>query len=87
MEDSFRVGLNEWKASEHHCVHVYAFSTMSCSLAFLSSEVLFLAICRAVFIHLVLFVRLVLRPLSLFGDSADFNYSEGSFFLFFLGRE
>ena len=36
-------------------VHLLAFSARVCSLAFLSSGSPFLAICRAVFIHLVLF--------------------------------
>ena len=44
----------------------------------------FLAICRTVLIYLVLFSGLFLE-LSVFGDSVDFNYSEGSFFLFLSG--
>ena len=44
----------------------------------------FLEICRAVLIYLVLFSGLFLE-LSVFSDSVDFSYSEGSFFLFFSG--
>ena len=42
----------------------------------------FLAICRAVLIYFVLFSGLFLE-LSVFSDSVDFNYSEGSLFLIF----
>ena len=61
-----------------------AFSSRACSLAFLSSVSPFLTICRAVFIYIVLFLSLF-SGLSLFSDSVDFSYSEGSFFLFFSG--
>ena len=44
----------------------------------------FLTICRAVFIYFVLILGLFLG-FSLFSDSVDFSYSEGSFFLFFSG--
>ena len=44
----------------------------------------FLTFCRAVFIYLVLFLSLFLG-LSLFSDSVEFSYAEGSFFLFFSG--
>ena len=72
-----------------------AFSAGACSLACLSSRSPFLAIDRAVLVHLVLFLfvlflggvgwwgRLLLF-LSLFSDSVDFSYYEGSFLLFFL---
>ena len=43
----------------------------------------FLAVCRAVLIYLVLFSGLFLE-LSVFSDSVDFSYSEGSFFNIFL---
>ena len=42
----------------------------------------FLAICRAVLIYFLLFSGLFLE-LSVFSDSVDFNYSEGSLFLIF----
>ena len=51
----------------------------------MSLGVPFLAICRAVLIYLVLFSGLFSR-LSIFSDSVDFSYSEGSFFLFFSGN-
>ena len=44
----------------------------------------FLAVCRAVLIYFVLFSGLFLE-LSVFSDFVDFNYSEGSFFLFLSG--
>ncbi len=81
-----------------------AFSAGACSLACLSSRSPFLAIDRAVLVHLVLFLfvlfwgfffgvvgggvggegRLLLF-LSLFSDSVDFSYYEGSFLLFSSG--
>ena len=61
-----------------------AFSARSCSLAFVSLGVPFLAVCRAVLIYLVLFSGLF-QGLSSFSDSVDFSYSKGSFFLIFLG--
>ena len=77
-----------------------AFSAGACSLACLSSRSPFLAIDRAVLVHLVLFLfvlfsgsflrwgggggRLLLF-LSLFSDSVDFSYYGGSFLLFSSG--
>ena len=43
----------------------------------------FLAVCRAVLIYLVIFSGLFLE-LSVFSDSVDFSYSEGSCFNIFL---
>ena len=48
----------------------------------------FLAICRAVLIHLVLFWGCSNALISIFSDSVDFSYSsysKDSFFLIFLG--
>ena len=53
--------------AEHGSIHCLAFSARACSLAFLSSAILFLAICRAVFWYsdLFLFFKLVFRLFSL----------------------
>ena len=86
--DIFHPALLEWLFSEQFAelgsVHLLAFSARACSLSFLSSVSPFFGICRAVFIYLVLFGGLS-SLLSLFSDSVDFSYSEGSFFLFFSG--
>ena len=79
---SFLEGLSSEQFAELGSVHLLAFSARACSLALLSSVSPFLAICRAVFVYLVLLRGLVLG-LSLFSNSVDFNYFEGSFFLFF----
>ena len=85
-----------------------AFSAGACSLACLSSRSPFLAIDRAVLVHLVLFLFVLFWGfffggggwgrgvgggrrggcflfLSLFSDSVDFSYYEGSFLLFSSG--
>ena len=75
-----------------------AFSAGACSLACLSSRSPFLAIDRAVLVHLVLFLFVLfwgvlfwggggglLLFLSLFSDSVDFSYYGGSFLLFSSG--
>ena len=56
-------------------VQLLAFPARARSLAFLSSVSPFLAICRAVFIYLVLFLFFVafFLGLSLFSDSVDFS--------------
>ena len=77
-------GLSSEQFAELGSVQLSAFSARACSLSFLSSVSPFLAICRAVFIYLVLFGGLSLL-LSPFSDSVDFSYSEGSFFKFFSG--
>ena len=76
---SFLAGLSSEQFAELGSVHLLAFSARVCSLSFLSSVSPFFGISRAVFICLVLFWGLSLL-LSLFSDSVDFNYSEGSFF-------
>ena len=81
---SFLEGLSSEQFAELRAVHLLAFSARACSLAFLSSRSPFLAICRAVFVYLVLLGRLFLC-LSLFSDCVDLSCSEGSFFLFFSG--
>ena len=81
---SFLEGLSSEQFAELESVHLLAFSARACSLAFLSSVSPFLAVCRAVLIYLVIFSGLFLE-LSVFSDSVDFNYSEGSFFLFLSG--
>ena len=73
------MGLSSEQFAELGSVHLLAFSARVCSLSFLSSVSPFFGISRAVFIYLVLFLGLSLL-LSLFSDSVDFNYSEGSFF-------
>ena len=79
----------EWLSSEQYAeldsVHLLAFSARACYLAFLSSESPFLAVCRAVFIDLVLFFLALFLCFSLFTGSVDFSCSEGLFFLFFSG--
>ena len=80
---SFLEGLSSEQFAELESVHLLAFSARACSLAFLSSVSPFLAVCRAVLIYLVIFSGLFLE-LSVFSDSVDFNYSEGSFFNIFL---
>ena len=81
---SFLEGLSSKQFAEHWSFHLLAFSARACSLAFLSSVSPFLTFCRAVFIYLVLFLSLFLG-LSLFSDSVEFSYAEGSFFLLFSG--
>ena len=80
---SFLEGLSSEQFAELGSVHLLSFSARACSLAFLSSVSPFLAICRAVLIYFVLFSGLFLE-LSVFSDSVDFNYYEGSFFNIFL---
>ena len=72
-------GLPSEQFTELGSVHLFVFSARACSLPFLSSVSPFLRICRAVFIYLVLLVFLS-WCLSVFSDSVDFSYSEGSFF-------
>ena len=79
---SFHERLSSQQFAELGSIHLLAFSAQASSLAFLSSLSPFLTIRRAIFIYLVLFGWLFLG-LSLFSDSVDFSYSEGSFFLFF----
>ena len=81
---SFLDGLSSEQFAELGSVDLLAFSARAFCLACLSSRSPFLAICRAVFVYLVLWGGLFLF-LSLFSDSVDFSYSEGSFFLFFSG--
>ena len=80
---SFLEGLSSEQFAELESVHLCAFSARACSLAFLSSVSPFLAVCRAVLIYFVLFSGLFLE-LSVYSDSVDFSYSEGSFFYIFL---
>ena len=80
---SFLEGLSSEQFAELGSVHLLSFSARACSLAFLSSVSPILAICRAVLIYFVLFSGLFLE-LSVFSDSVDFNYYEGSFFNIFL---
>ena len=80
---SFLEGLSSEQFAELESVQLLAFSARTCTLTFLSSVSPFLTICRAVFIYLVLFWGRLFLGLSLFSDSVDFSYSEGSFFLFF----
>ena len=79
---SFHERLSSQQFAELGSIHLLAFSAHASSLAFLSSLSPFLTIRRAIFIYLVVFGWLFLG-LSLFSDSVDFSYSEGSFFLFF----
>ena len=53
---SFLERLSSEQFAELISVHLLAFSSRDCSLAFLSSVSPFLTICRAVFIYLVLFL-------------------------------
>ena len=83
---SFLEGLSSGEFAELESVHLLAFSSWACSLAFLSSVSPFLTICRAVFIYFFFFWGGgggLFLGLSLFSDSVDFSYSEGSFFFFF----
>ena len=90
---SFLERLSSEQFAELRAVHLLAFSARACSLAFLSSRSPFLAICRAVFVYLVLFSFFFFffgggggfLGLSLFSDCVDLSCSEGSFFLFFSG--
>ena len=61
---SFLDGSSE-QFAEVGSVHLLIFSARVCSLAFLSSASPFWTICRAVFVYLVLFRGVVLRPFSL----------------------
>ena len=65
-------------------VNFLAFSARVCSFAFLTLVVLSIAICRAVFVDLVLFSGFSLG-LSLLSVFVDFSYYKGSFFLIPLG--
>ena len=83
---SFLEGLSSGEFAELGSVHLLAFSSWACSLAFPSSVSPFLTICRAVFIYFFFGGGGgVFLGLSLFSDSVDFSYSEGSFFSFFSG--
>ena len=77
---SFLEGLSSEQFVELGSLRLLAFSARACSLAFLSSRYSFLAICRAIFVYLVV---VFLFSFSLFSDSVDFSYSAGSVFLFF----
>ena len=81
---SFFEGLSSEQFAELGPVHFFAVSARACSLAFLPSASPFLTIWRAVFIYLVLLGGLC-SGLSVFGDSVDLSYSEGTIFLFFSG--
>ena len=98
---SFLEGLSSGRFAELGSVQLLAFSAGACSLACLSSRSPFLAIDRAVLVHLVLFFCLfffgvlfwgggggwgrLLLFLSLFSDFVDFSYYGGSFLLFSSG--
>ena len=89
---SFLEGLSFQQFADLVSDPLLAFAARACSLAFLSSVYLFLAIfCRAPLIYLVLLGRWGGGGggrgvcFSLCSDSDDFSYSEGSFFVFFSG--
>ena len=75
---SFLEGLSSEQFAELESVQLLALSARACSLAFLALGVLFLAICRAVLIYVVLFSGLFSGS-SLFSDSVDFS----TFYLIF----